>query len=81
VHSLIDEIVLGDRKSIRQIADEFTETYGRPAQLERLGSLPELYETMQKRLQNDSSNVAAWMPLLVTPKAEAEYHYPTELQC
>ncbi len=55
--------VLGDRKSIRQIAEEFAQVYGKQAQLRNLGSLDDLFKSMQTRFQNEPSNVWAWMPL------------------
>ncbi|OAA75565.1 NmrA-like family protein [Akanthomyces lecanii RCEF 1005] len=55
--------LLGDRKSIRQIAEEFAQVYGKQAQLRNLGSLDDLFKAMQTRFQNEPSNVWAWMPL------------------
>ncbi|PWY95939.1 nmrA-like family protein [Aspergillus sclerotioniger CBS 115572] len=54
---------LGDRKSIRQIADEFAAVYGKKPRLERLGSLQDLYDTMQATCQKDPSNIFAYLAL------------------
>ncbi|PYI11060.1 hypothetical protein BO78DRAFT_426108 [Aspergillus sclerotiicarbonarius CBS 121057] len=54
---------LGDRKSIRQIADEFAAVYGQKPRLERLGSLQDLYDTMQATYQKDPSNIFAYLAL------------------
>lgn len=58
-----DVTVLGDRKSIRQIAEEFAQVYGKQARLQNLGSLDDLLKVMQTRFQNEPSNIPAWMPL------------------
>ncbi|KAE8141843.1 nmrA-like family protein [Aspergillus pseudotamarii] len=52
---------LGDRKSIRQIADELAEVYGKKPQLERLGSLQDLYTHMQAKFKEDPSNIFAYL--------------------
>ena len=55
--------VLGDRKSIKQIADEFYQVYGEKPKLERLGSIEDLYDTMQGVFQKDPSNIFAYLAL------------------
>lgn len=52
---------LGDRKSIRQIADDFADVYGQKPQLECLGTLEDLYKSMQATYQKDPSNLNAWL--------------------
>ncbi|KAL5366595.1 hypothetical protein BJX96DRAFT_161209 [Aspergillus floccosus] len=54
---------LGDRRSIREIAQDFAEVYGRTPQLERLGSLDDLYNTMQATFNKDQSNVFAYLAM------------------
>ncbi|MBE3048547.1 hypothetical protein IMZ48_39810 [Candidatus Bathyarchaeota archaeon] len=56
-------LVLGDRKSIRQIADEFAEVYGKKPTLERRGSLDDLYEAMQASFKKEPSNMYAWIAM------------------
>ncbi|KAM5365872.1 hypothetical protein ACJZ2D_010786 [Fusarium nematophilum] len=58
---------LGDRRSIRQIADAFQDAYNEGPQLECLGSLDELYKTMHAKREEDPQNKAAYIPLF--------YHY------
>ncbi|KAI9924290.1 hypothetical protein MW887_007240 [Aspergillus wentii] len=54
---------LGDRRSIRQIADDFEEVYGRKPQLERLGSKNDLYNTMQDIFKKDPGNIYAYLAM------------------
>ncbi|KAJ5518848.1 Short-chain dehydrogenase/reductase SDR [Penicillium expansum] len=54
---------LGDRKSILEIAATFENQYKVKPQLNRLGSLEELYTYMQQVRDNDPSNFMAWIPL------------------
>ncbi|KAF2847922.1 nmrA-like family protein [Plenodomus tracheiphilus IPT5] len=54
---------LGDRKTLHQIADEFTEVFGKKPQLERLGSLEDLYNTMQVTYNKEPWNVPAYLAL------------------
>lgn len=56
-------LVLGDRKSIRQLADEFEQVYGKRPVLDRRGSLEDLYTTMQAVADKDRANVYAYMAL------------------
>lgn len=56
-------IVLGDRKNIQQIATAFENQYNVKPQLNRLGSLDELYTHMQQVRDNDPNNFMAWIPL------------------
>ncbi|KAF9889015.1 hypothetical protein FE257_007992 [Aspergillus nanangensis] len=54
---------LGDRRNIQQIADDFAEVYGRRPALERLGSVQDLYSTMQAIYKKDPSNIYAYLAL------------------
>ncbi|KAL0942976.1 NmrA-like family protein [Colletotrichum truncatum] len=54
---------LGDRKTLRQIADEYTEVYGQTPKLECLGSLEDLYTAMQELFKKDPSNIYTWIAL------------------
>lgn len=56
-------LVLGDRKTTRQVADEFAEVYGKKAKLERKGSLDDLYNTMQAALKKDPSDIYSFLAL------------------
>lgn len=55
--------VLGDRKTTRQIADEFAEIYGKQPKLEQRGSLEDLYRTMNSIFKKDPSNIYAYLAL------------------
>lgn len=57
------QTVLGDRKSIRQIADEFAEVHGRRPALERLGSIEDLYNKIQATYKKDPANIYAYLAL------------------
>ncbi|RAO69456.1 uncharacterized protein BHQ10_005468 [Talaromyces amestolkiae] len=52
---------LGDRKSIRQIAAICEEVYGRKIHLERLGTLDDLYDSMQQSYRENRSNIYAYL--------------------
>ncbi|KAL4919601.1 hypothetical protein BDW62DRAFT_216761 [Aspergillus aurantiobrunneus] len=54
---------LGDRRSIRQIADDFAQVYGKAPQLERLGSLDDLYSKMQATFNKVPSNIFAYIAM------------------
>ncbi|KAJ5674765.1 nmrA-like family protein [Penicillium maclennaniae] len=54
---------LGDRKTLREIADDFAEVYGKKPELERLGSLHDLYNKMQATFQKDPSNIYAYLAM------------------
>jgi hypothetical protein len=62
--------VLGDRKNIHQITDEFAEVYGKKPQLERLGSLEDLYNTMQTTFKKYPSNIFAYLAMYVPDSNE-----------
>ncbi|KAF2013025.1 NmrA-like family protein [Aaosphaeria arxii CBS 175.79] len=53
---------LGDRKTLRQLADEFEEVYGTKPELECLGTLDDLKKIMQEAYQKDPSDTFAWVP-------------------
>lgn len=59
--------IIGDRKNIHQIVDEFTQMYGKKPQLERRGSLEDLYNTMQEIHNKDQSNMYSYVALYVYP--------------
>ncbi|KAF5653733.1 hypothetical protein F25303_2038 [Fusarium sp. NRRL 25303] len=54
---------LGDRKTIFQIADEFGKIYGKEPQLERRGSLKDLYDTMHATYEKDPQNIYAYLAM------------------
>ncbi|KAJ6133790.1 nmrA-like family protein [Penicillium sp. IBT 18751x] len=54
---------LGDRRTIREIAQDFADVYGKQLQLERLGSLDDLYSKMQATFQKDPSNIYAYIAM------------------
>ncbi|PKY04959.1 NAD(P)-binding protein [Aspergillus campestris IBT 28561] len=54
---------LGDRRSIHGIADDFAQVYGKKPQLERLGSLDDLYKAMQATFNKDPSNIFAYLAM------------------
>lgn len=58
--------VLGDWESIKQIANEFAEVYGQEPKLKCLGSLDDLYESMQATFQKDPENIYTWLAQYVT---------------
>lgn len=58
-----NDLVLGDRKSIRELAGEFAEVYGKEATLERKGSLDDLYNNMQAAYKKDPSNIISYLQL------------------
>lgn len=62
-NEILTFIVLGDRKNIQQIATAFEIQYKVKPQLNRLGSLDELYTHMQRVRDNDPNNFMAWIPL------------------
>ncbi|KAL2810609.1 hypothetical protein BJX63DRAFT_444558 [Aspergillus granulosus] len=53
---------LGERRSI---ADDFAQVYGKTPQLERLGSLDDLYNTMQTTFDKDPSNIFAYLAIYI----------------
>ena len=68
VHGVVQEslltmliLVLGDRKSIREMADVFGDTYGQRPALQRLGSMEGLREKMLAARDAEPSNVFAWL--------------------
>ncbi|KAJ5568361.1 nmrA-like family protein [Penicillium hetheringtonii] len=54
---------LGDRRNIQEIAQNFADIYEKKPQLERLGSLDDLYNKMQATFQNDPSNIVAYIAM------------------
>jgi nucleoside-diphosphate-sugar epimerase len=56
--------VAGERLSALAVADLWEQTYGRPMQRERLGSLEELAAETQRRLAAEPHNMYAWLPLM-----------------
>ncbi|CAI7616491.1 unnamed protein product [Penicillium crustosum] len=54
---------LGDRKSIKEIAKEFSQVYGLEPKLESLGSKQDLFNTMQAVFNKDPSNIFAYLAM------------------
>ncbi|KAJ5876568.1 hypothetical protein N7455_000033 [Penicillium solitum] len=54
---------LGDRKSIKEIAKEFSQVYGLEPKLESLGSKQNLFNTMQAVFNKDPSNIFAYLAM------------------
>lgn len=54
---------LGDRKSIREIADVFESVYQTKPQLENAGSLADLYKNMHEIREKDPSAFFSYIPL------------------
>ncbi|OQE44738.1 hypothetical protein PENCOP_c002G03055 [Penicillium coprophilum] len=54
---------LGDRRTTRQIADDFAEAYGKKLELDLLGSLDDLYSTMHATYKQDPSNIFAYLAM------------------
>ncbi|KAJ5431414.1 hypothetical protein N7445_009146 [Penicillium cf. griseofulvum] len=54
---------LGDRKTTREIADDFAEVYGKKLELDLLGSLDDLYSTMHATYKQDPSNIFAYLAM------------------
>lgn len=59
----LTKTVLGDRKSIQEIAVAFEKEYNLKPWLNRLGSLEELYAHMHQVKDKDPNNFMAWIPL------------------
>ncbi len=55
-------IVLGDRKSLIEIAELFAKVYGFKPDLHNLGSLEDLHQNMHKNLQMNPDDFMAWIP-------------------
>jgi hypothetical protein len=53
--------VLGDRKSVKEMAHLFQEAYGVEPQIQRMGSLEDLHETMISVFKEQPDNPFAWM--------------------
>ncbi|KAJ5635468.1 nmrA-like family protein [Penicillium longicatenatum] len=54
---------LGDRRTIQEIAEDFSQVYGKKPQLQRHGSLEDLYKKMQATFQKDPSNIFAYIAM------------------
>ncbi|RHZ62469.1 NmrA-like family protein [Aspergillus thermomutatus] len=52
----------GDRKSLLEIKEIFNEVYHAPIHLVTLGSVKELYDTVQELFNNNPSDVMSWAP-------------------
>jgi len=52
---------LGDRNSIKDLATAYQEAYGVAPQLQQMGSLQELHDTMTQIFKEQSGNPFAWM--------------------
>jgi hypothetical protein len=56
-----DIVVLGDRKSVKELAQLYEKRYGMRPEIRQVGSLDELYEKMQIAFNNSPQNPFAWM--------------------
>lgn len=55
--------VLGDRKTVKQVAEAYERVYGEKLELERLGSLDELKNKMTATFQEVPEDPYRWMPM------------------
>ena len=53
--------VLGDKKSIKELAQLYQQAYGTEPQVQRLGSLEDLYTKMTAVFKENPANYYAWM--------------------
>jgi hypothetical protein len=60
------QTVLGDRKSMRQVAELYEKTYGVKVELKNLGTLDELKARMTQTLKENPQNPFAWMGMHYT---------------
>lgn len=65
-YSTNDTIVLGGRATIREIAQSYEKVYGVKANLERLGSLDDLYKFMHEKRAQNPADIYGYMSLYVT---------------
>ncbi len=63
VNILIVAIVLGDRKSAKEIASAIENAYDVRVELKRLGSLEDLHAEMRAKMTEDPQNIFSWMGL------------------
>ena len=61
VIDLCDILVLGDRKSVKELAQLYEKRYGVKPEIQQMGSLDELYEKMQIAFKNAPQNPFIWM--------------------
>lgn len=54
-------IVLGDRKSVKEIAQAYQKIYGVEPQVQRMGSLEDLYSKMTSAFKENPTNPFGWM--------------------
>ncbi|KAH8649557.1 hypothetical protein BGZ61DRAFT_546897 [Ilyonectria robusta] len=54
---------LGDKKSIRQIAETLEAVYGKKVSLNNLGTMDDLHKTMLQKRKADPRNVFSYLPL------------------
>jgi hypothetical protein len=59
----MDIQVLGDRKSVKQVAEAYERVYGEKLELERLGSMDDLNSKMTTTFQELPEEPYQWMPL------------------
>jgi hypothetical protein len=57
----IGGVVLGDRKSVKEMAYIYQKVYGIEPEIKRNGSLKELYERMTAVFKEEAHNPFAWM--------------------
>ena len=55
--------VLGDRKSVKQVATAYERVYGEKLKLERLGSTDDLKSKMTATFQEVPEEPYRWMPM------------------
>ncbi|KAF2163962.1 hypothetical protein M409DRAFT_57066 [Zasmidium cellare ATCC 36951] len=53
--------VVGDRKSVKELAKVYEEVYGVTPEVQRRGSFEDLHKIMRETFQKDPSNIFAWM--------------------
>ena len=53
--------VLGDRKSVKELAKQYNERYGVQPEMQQLGSLDDLYSKMQAAFKGQPENPYTWM--------------------
>ena len=68
-------VVLGDRKTIHQISKSFEQAYGKKLQLNRLGSLEELFNHMQQFRAKEPENIYSWLAQYALPTYLPRIHF------
>lgn len=55
--------VLGDKKTVKQVAEAYERVYGEKLELERLGSLDDLKNKMTATFHEGPEDPYRWMPM------------------